>query len=545
MDAFPDVTPIWDFSNPSYAQLPDDDFMAMLQKQFPQATEPLTFGGLSDAVNPQSIQRHSLPSITPPSEDSSPSPPNSHHDSPDHDDDNSAPKRKASIDDLQEGPSQKSQHTLNNDRKAGTTGTRRKSTGNAATPKDEGRLMKRKEQNRAAQRAFRERKEKHVKDLEDKVAALETKNEEAVHENENLRDLLTQLQNENLVLKQTSFTFSVPKNAASSVDPARGTYSTDFGSTRSPIASISIASPPKSTNPLDWSSLTAFDPSMLNLLDDGLPQPTATEGAMHMDFGFGSNNTGLASNSPYTTIASNPSFMTFASAFDTTMSPPSVDANPTASTSNSGNNTYNFDMNNLSTWGTSPQPNNNQEFDDLLSGYLGNTNNVDFSFMNTPSLSPISRHLNKPSPAASSSSSSPSFSGSDPLFSSPRESLTSDSDTGHDESECPKTRSDLLRKIVETGPSPFGPPMPLRKRTDSVSGSMITCAGSSFPKTVKSDQNIEVLSAWRSITSNPNFKDTDINTLCQEFTSKARCDGTKVVLEPQGVHSILESLSKK
>jgi hypothetical protein len=30
---------------------------------------------------------------------------------------------------------------------------------------DESRLMKRKEQNRAAQRAFRERKEKHVKDV--------------------------------------------------------------------------------------------------------------------------------------------------------------------------------------------------------------------------------------------------------------------------------------------------------------------------------------------------------------------------------------------
>jgi AP-1-like factor len=541
MESFPDVTPIWDLSNP-YTQLPDDDFMTMLQKQFPQPTEPLTFGGLSDVVNPQSIERYSLPSITPPSEDSSPSPPNSHHDSHDHDDDNSAPKRKASVDDLQEGPSQKSQHTLNNDRKAGT---RRKSTGNTATPKDEGRLMKRKEQNRAAQRAFRERKEKHVKDLEDKVAALEAKNEEAVHENENLRDLLTRLQNENLILKQTSFTFSVPKNAASSVDPARGAYSTDFGSTRSPIASTSTASPPKLTNPLDWSSLTTFDPSMLNLLDDGLPQPTATEGAMQMDFGFGSNSTGLASNSPYTTIASNPSFMTFASTFDT-MSPPSVDTNPTASTSNSGNNVYNFDMNNLSTWANSPQSSSNQEFDDLLSGYLGNTNNnVDFSFMNTPSsLSPISHHLNKHSPAASSSSSSPSFSGSDPLFSSPRESMTSDSDAGHDESECPKTKSDLLRKIVETGPSPFGPPMPLRKRTDSL-GAMITCKGSSFPKTAKSDQNVEVLSAWRSITSNPNFKDTDINSLCQEFTNKARCDGTKVVLEPQGVHSILESLSKK
>jgi AP-1-like factor len=32
-------------------------------------------------------------------------------------------------------------------------------------PKDETRLLKRKEQNRAAQRAFRERKEKHVKDV--------------------------------------------------------------------------------------------------------------------------------------------------------------------------------------------------------------------------------------------------------------------------------------------------------------------------------------------------------------------------------------------
>ena len=41
--------------------------------------------------------------------------------------------------------------------------------------------IKRKEQNRAAQRAFRERKEKHVKDLEDKV------NQQA-EENSNLRD---------------------------------------------------------------------------------------------------------------------------------------------------------------------------------------------------------------------------------------------------------------------------------------------------------------------------------------------------------------------
>ena len=41
------------------------------------------------------------------------------------------------------------------------------------------------------------------------------------------------------------------------------------------------------------------------------------------------------------------------------------------------------------------------------------------------------------------------------------------------------------------------------------------------------------------------WKDADINDLCSEFTKRARCDGTKVVLEPQAVHLIFESLSKK
>jgi AP-1-like factor len=72
---------------------------------------------------------------------------------------------------------------------------------------------------------------------------------------------------------------------------------------------------------------------------------------------------------------------------------------------------------------------------------------------------------------------------------------------------------------------------------------MVMCKGSSFPKTERNDRNIEVLAAWRSITSNPQFKNVDINELCTEFTKKARCDGTKVVLEPEGVTDIIETLS--
>lgn len=55
---------------------------------------------------------------------------------------------------------------------------------------------KRKAQNRAAQRAFRERKEKHLKDLEEKVADLEKASESANRENSALRQQIDRLQSE-------------------------------------------------------------------------------------------------------------------------------------------------------------------------------------------------------------------------------------------------------------------------------------------------------------------------------------------------------------
>lgn len=206
MDSYPEVTQLWDLShNSDLNQLQDNDFLALLQKQFPNTND----GGLfmapySNAINPQNLSSYPLPSLTPPSEDSSPSPANSNQDNANDDNNDSALKRKASDDDLSDGPTQKSQHTSGelldlemkiqsknswssfpaSDRRGSTGTARRKSTGGSATVsqpqcysfseskfliqkkgKDEGRLMKRKEQNRAAQRAFRERKEKHVKDV--------------------------------------------------------------------------------------------------------------------------------------------------------------------------------------------------------------------------------------------------------------------------------------------------------------------------------------------------------------------------------------------
>ncbi|ODM18988.1 hypothetical protein SI65_05605 [Aspergillus cristatus] len=63
---------------------------------------------------------------------------------------------------------------------------------------------KRKAQNRAAQRAFRERKERHVKDLEQKVNDLEGESSTLHADNERLKQELARFATENEILRATS-----------------------------------------------------------------------------------------------------------------------------------------------------------------------------------------------------------------------------------------------------------------------------------------------------------------------------------------------------
>lgn len=120
MESYPAVAPLWDLSQPSsFSQLPDDDFLALLQKQFSTTNDGFNPGVFDTGINPQSIQSPDGPS--PPSDDSSPSPPSVNNDSnskgesrrprADTDGDDSILKRKASIDSMSDGPNQKNQHT--------------------------------------------------------------------------------------------------------------------------------------------------------------------------------------------------------------------------------------------------------------------------------------------------------------------------------------------------------------------------------------------------------------------------------------------------
>ncbi|KAK7408364.1 AP-1-like transcription factor [Neonectria punicea] len=74
---------------------------------------------------------------------------------------------------------------------------------------------RRKAQNRTAQQAFRKRKEKHVKDLEAKLANLEATQKETTAENERLKRDLTKVSTENKILRMRSV------SSASTANPGR------------------------------------------------------------------------------------------------------------------------------------------------------------------------------------------------------------------------------------------------------------------------------------------------------------------------------------
>lgn len=651
-----DYSGLWNMASTSsqLSQMPEDEFLALLQKQFQSVSHEVdtsTDSNKDGNNDPLSITQLPLSGVTPSADDSSPSPATNNAGSPSrrqshssypHQGDNHAQgdetpalKRKASDDDLDEGHNSKMDES---GAKKGQT-SKRKSTGNT---QDESRLLKRKEQNRAAQRAFRERKEKHVKDLEDKVAALEAKYEETETENSNLRDLLSHLQQENVALRQAQFTFSMPKSAPPSAPisqapstapnsnmhhPSSSPFNFFGAPSQSPVSSLG--------GEIDWGALTTFDPGMLSMLDEP-PVGDVSMQQQSQDFSsapFGQYT--LPSPNQYRTIANNPWLMTFA---DTPETPSTtVTTSPVSMTGTNGINVFDafgfgrFGPSSSSnqTWASSTgqtpaQTNFNQQFvpsnhglDELFSGGVfanglppgngsgqNNGGPMEFgtSFMETAlppsSISPVS-HANgnvnatrigqnantnskppvSPPPSTSSesspdlqrSNSSPSLqnktASSSPLTSMSGHSADGGSAAANESSGLLKkriTREDVAKHIAACGESPFTSPSTgcatigltpesdsgsghsvLRKASDFTQGHIISCQGSRIPRTEESPDNIEVLQAWRSITSSPCFKDADVNQLCAEFSKKARCDGTKVVLEPEGVRHIIEKFKTK
>lgn len=369
------------------------------------------------------------------------------------------------------------------------------------------------------------------------MAALEAKNEAKETENTNLRDLLSRLQQENLALKQSQFTFSVPKPPSMPAStPSTTVSSFSFFDTPSsfPSPPAPTQTPSKSASygsDIDWNSLTTFDPSMLSVLDEPPDVPMQTDAASSP---FGQ----YALPQTYKTIANNPLLMSF------------VDEAPLSS-SNTTSSTNSFDQfafnipSPSNSWTPTTQPlsftqsNGHTDFlhpshslDELFGGnFTANHGPLDFNaLVDNTSASPVA-HANgvKPSstshkpmsPLANSNASdtsSPSTSASHSPFSwtlsQPGESPPSGSESTPSSATAPAfqpirlSRADLAKRIASEGLSPFADlASPALQRTSDMSaGDMVPCQGPKFPRTKESPDNIEALKAWQCITQDPHFK---------------------------------------
>ncbi|KAF9956908.1 DNA-binding transcription factor yap1 [Mortierella alpina] len=183
---------------------------------------------------------------------------------------------------------------------------------------------KRKAQNRAAQRAFRDRKERYVKSLEDRIKELEDLNpgkadSKLAEENTNLKVLVQKLETENYFLKEQSFTFDFPitqpglyneakaqreallqsstGSGSSSSSPSPATYTTRSDSSltsastpgagqRRSLTGSSVAKPP-TYDQLPWSPPSSIGDSVPNSpLDSDLSTPeqeTAAQPSVYSD----------------------------------------------------------------------------------------------------------------------------------------------------------------------------------------------------------------------------------------------------------------------
>lgn len=110
--------------------------------------------------------------------------------------------------------------------------------------------QKRKAQNRAAQRAFRERKEKHVSELQERIRELEAltskTDEDLVQENNRLKEQLKQLEEENYALKDAKFTFEFP--VSDQQQPDKSNTNTSPISPPDSLASPTTTTTPTTTN---------------------------------------------------------------------------------------------------------------------------------------------------------------------------------------------------------------------------------------------------------------------------------------------------------
>ncbi|KAF2449160.1 PAP1-domain-containing protein [Karstenula rhodostoma CBS 690.94] len=440
---------------------------------------------------------------------------------------------------------------------------------------------KRKAQNRAAQRAFRERKEKHLKDLETKVAELEKASDSANHENGLLRAQVQRLQME---LREYRKRLSLNSSGVSSRSPPiMGGFSSmlnNGASTNSsfqfefprfgglpgahildngPLSKNKTSSVPSVAGARQDSTGSSISPKTQNG-DAATPDRNDTSPSTNVNSRAGSINGmfGL-NNSSNATDVSNPSTRVFQ--FNSNSSTHS-DSPSSSSISATGQN---------SSCDTSPEPSHNspKNLDTIADGYVCHGNSegevtfcekLNMACGNTRNPIPRAKSQSDarpPAGATQSPATAPDAVGFDffanqnggnfdpTLFGDYRESqsaIVGDGDftNGFFNDAFP---------LADYGNSPFhfGDTPAVQKSNPLEEIERIQDGDD---EVVPGDDPAQLLNChkiWDKLSSRSDFKDgtIDIDNLCSELRAKARCSESGVVVDHKDVEAALKRLPKE
>jgi AP-1-like factor len=339
-------------------------------------------------------------------------------------------------------------------------------------------------------------------------------------------------------------------------------------------SSISSGSSPRSeaTTSRFQSSPGAFG------LGSTLPDSSNASGLDVTFFGADLNllNTGKTNNvNGITTIAANPMYMSFGDPILDPMAWASfgpgdyTTASPTIPNPSSD----------LELFGVSPYGNNgaisvaNGGISGL--GLTGSYSNIDDLFGAavttgsgvTPSFLDLSGNQSGTHSTASSSTGGATFTASSPSAVGTNSDVNSSAAGNKDDEHgtCPRTIEDVHRLQKTMLPSTFGPPvtvkgssagsaksplspgsLPQRENNEKDHASAharMAALCADLPRTTKKPNQIEIGRAWEKIRQHQGFEECDIDELCHELSAKARCDGSRPVLEEASFNNIVQSLA--
>ncbi|CBX91516.1 similar to AP1-like transcription factor [Plenodomus lingam JN3] len=453
---------------------------------------------------------------------------------------------------------------------------------------------KRKAQNRAAQRAFRERKEKHLKDLETKVNELEKASDATNHENGLLRAQVQRLQME---LREYRKRLSLNSTGLNRTPPLASGFSSHLSNSAGNNSNFSFDFPRFGGLPaaqlLDNNSLSNSKNGSIASSASGRHNSTGPSSPANNTNGSTANcpnapNTGQTTTGVQRSNSLNGFWGANKPASSTSATPArsSTDSSAHSQSSrvfqfNSGSSTHSGSPSNASTsptnhdssCGTSPEPSHtspNQQADTGADGYVCHSNQEgELSFCEKLNMAcgntrnPVPRAMSlsddKSSPAVLSASTK-----------SPTPPVTSidyfaNQNGGQFEPTLFGEYRDTQTAIVGDGDFTggffndaflnvdYGSPFqfadtPATQKTNLVEESERAREGED--EVVPGDDMSAMLNChkiWDKLSSRPDFKDgtIDIDNLCSELRAKARCSESGVVVDHKDVEAALKRLPKE